>query len=84
VRLFISRSLLRSASFLVQNCAILRNALQNGFVRLSDEKHAAQSRENVRKNSGLNYKSAPLPSELCRQKNAHINFTCAPESGFCP
>ena len=51
---------LLSGNILMQNCAIPRNALQNGFVRLADEKHAAQRRENLRKNSGLNYKSATL------------------------
>jgi len=41
---------------LLQNCAILRNPLQNGFVRLSDEKHAAQNHKKLRKNSLGNYK----------------------------
>jgi len=52
---------------LLQNGAILRNAPQTGFVMLVYEEHAAQHHENLRKNSFLNYKSAALPTELCRQ-----------------
>jgi hypothetical protein len=37
-------------------------------------RNRAQASENARKNSSLNYKSAALPAERCRQKNAaHIN-----------
>src|SRR5204863_9947742 len=65
-----SRSLLRCANFLLQNCAIQRNATRISLVLLSSEKHAAQRDENLRKNSLGNYKSAALPAELCRQKCA--------------
>src|SRR6266705_7160684 len=65
-----SRSLLRCANFLLQNCAIQRNATRISLVLLNSEKHAAQRDENLRKNSLGNYKSAALPAELCRQKCA--------------
>jgi hypothetical protein len=63
---FLSRSLLRSIDFLLQNCAIPRRTLQSGFVRFTYEKHAAQRGEKLRKCFSLNYKSAALPTELCR------------------
>jgi hypothetical protein len=47
-RLF-SRLLLRSGDFLLQNCAIPRNAAQTGLVRFTYEKHATQCSANVRK-----------------------------------
>jgi hypothetical protein len=50
---FISRSFLRSANFLLQNCAIARQRKQIRSVRLTYEKHAAQNHENMRKNSFL-------------------------------
>jgi hypothetical protein len=50
----------RSDKLLLQNCAILHNAPQNGFVRLPSEKHAAQRDEKLRKKSLGNYKSAAL------------------------
>ncbi|PYS68903.1 MAG: hypothetical protein DMF73_15880 [Acidobacteria bacterium] len=55
-----SRSLLRCANFLLQNCAIQRNAMRISLVLLSSEKHAAQCREKLRKSFSLNYKSAAL------------------------
>jgi hypothetical protein len=45
---------LRSGQFFAQNAAILRNALQTAFVRLTYEKDAAQHNENMRKISFLN------------------------------
>jgi hypothetical protein len=36
-------------------------------------RNAVQHSENVRNSLVLNYKSAALPAELCRQKAAHIN-----------
>ena len=63
----VSRSLLRCAKIFVQNCAIQRNVAQNKLVRVTYEKHAVQMREKLRKNSLGNYKSAALPTELCRQ-----------------
>ena len=47
-RLF-SRLFLRSGDFLLQNCAIPRNAAQTGLVRFTYEKHAMQCGANVRK-----------------------------------
>jgi hypothetical protein len=35
--------------------------------------NAVQSSEMMRNSLGLNYKSAALPAELCRQNAAHIN-----------
>jgi hypothetical protein len=35
--------------------------------------NAVQSSEMLRNSLGLNYKSAALPAELCRQNAAHIN-----------
>jgi hypothetical protein len=37
---------------------------------------AVQSSEMLRNSLGLNYKSAALPAELCRQNAAHINARC--------
>ena len=58
--LFLSRSLLRSIDFLLQNCAIQRNAVRIALALLSSEKHAARRREKLRKHRSLNYKSAAL------------------------
>jgi hypothetical protein len=55
-----SRSLLRSDNFLLQHCAIQRNATRISLVLLTSEKQTAQHRENLRKNSLGNYKSAAL------------------------
>jgi hypothetical protein len=41
----------RSDKLLLQNCAILHNAPQNGFVRLPNEKHTVQNSANTRKHS---------------------------------
>src|SRR6266513_120602 len=43
-----SRSLLRSANFLLQNCAILRNAARIGFIPSSYEEQALQTQRNIR------------------------------------
>jgi len=58
----VSRSLLRSAKFLVQNCAIWRNATKITLASLPCEKHATQDCERLRKPFSLNYKSAALTS----------------------
>jgi hypothetical protein len=50
------------------NCAIQRRTLQIELVRFTYEKRAMQSYEKMRNSLGLNYKSAVLPTELCRQK----------------
>jgi hypothetical protein len=55
-----SRSLLRSAKFLPQNRAILRNGLPTSLPLVSSEKHTAQHPEKLRKKPSLNYKSAAL------------------------
>jgi hypothetical protein len=47
---------------LLQNRAILRNAMGTTLPVVSSEKHAAQSPEKPRKESSLNYKSAALIS----------------------
>jgi hypothetical protein len=62
-----SRSLLRSTRFLLQNPVILRNAARISLPLVSSEKHTAQHLEKLRKQSCLNYKSAALPTELCRR-----------------
>ena len=62
-----SRSLLRSTRFLLQNPVILRNAARISLPLVSSEKHIAQHLEKLRKRSCLNYKSAALPTELCRR-----------------
>jgi hypothetical protein len=36
-------------------------------------RNAVQHTENVRNSLVLNYKSAALPAELCRQNAAHVN-----------
>src|SRR6266478_10049888 len=53
----VSRCFLRSANFLLQNCAIPRNAARIGFVPSTYEKQAVQRCENIRNSLGLNYKS---------------------------
>jgi len=55
---------------LLQNSAILRNAVRTSLPLVSSEKHAAQYPEKLRKKPSLNYKSAALPAELCRQGRA--------------
>jgi hypothetical protein len=52
---------------LLQNGANLRDALRILIADLPSVRNAAQVSENARKNSFLNYKSAALPAELCRQ-----------------
>ena len=49
-----SRCFLRSANFLLQNCAIPRNAAHIGFVPSTYEKQAVQRCEKVRNSLGLN------------------------------
>jgi hypothetical protein len=51
---------LRLDSFLLQNCATQRNAALVNCVPSRSEKQTAQHRENLRKNSLGNYKSAAL------------------------
>jgi hypothetical protein len=57
--------------FLLQNRAILRNALRTSLPLVSSKKHAAQRPEKLRKKPSLNYKSAALPAELCRRKKSY-------------
>ena len=61
------RSFLRLDEILLQNCVILRRALQTDLIRRPYQKHAAQRCEKLRNSLGLNYKSAALPAELCRR-----------------
>ena len=61
--------LLRSAKFLLQNRAILRNGLPTSLPLVSSEKHAAQHPEKLRKNPSLNYESPALTAEL----QAHVS-----------
>src|SRR5262249_61780318 len=51
---------LRSDKILLQNSAILRNAVRTSLPLVSSEKHAAQYPEKLRKKLSLNYKSAAL------------------------
>ena len=72
-----SRSLLRSAKFLQQNCAIPRNAVRTSLPLVSSEKHAAQHPEKLRKKPSLNYKSA-APSNTATGvdlKQTHVQTT---------
>jgi len=57
---------LRLDNFWLQNCAIQRTAARITLLRAALGKQATQRCENLRKNSLLNYKSAALPTELCR------------------
>jgi hypothetical protein len=52
---------------LLKNGAIQRNTAQTGSLDASSEKQSAQHRETLSKKSLGNYKSAALPTELCRQ-----------------
>jgi hypothetical protein len=51
---------------LLKNGAIQRNTAQTGSLDASSEKQNAQHRETLSKKSSGNYKSAALPTELCR------------------
>jgi hypothetical protein len=51
---------------LLKNGAIQRNTAQTGSLDASSEKQSAQHRETLSKKSLGNYKSAALPTELCR------------------
>src|SRR6266513_3723875 len=62
------RSVLRSGKILMQNCATLRNAMRKRNYELPSVSNDTQSSETLRNSSGLNYKSAALPAELCRPK----------------
>jgi hypothetical protein len=55
---------LRSGFFWLQDCAILRNALQSRLVRFTYDWHVVQRNENVRNSLGLNYESPALTVEL--------------------
>jgi hypothetical protein len=57
----------------LQNCAILRNALRKRNYQLPTVSNDMQTSETLGKPLLLNYKSAALPAELCRQNAAHIN-----------
>jgi len=57
----------------MQNSATLRNALRKRNDELPSVSNDMQSSETLRNSLGLNYKSAALPTELCRQNAAHIN-----------
>jgi hypothetical protein len=48
--------------------------LELEFVRLTYEKHAAQASEKLRNSLGWNYKSAALPTELCRRSGIRKLF----------
>jgi hypothetical protein len=61
-------SVLRSRKILMQNRATLRNALRKRNYELPSVSNDMQSSEVLRNSLGLNYKSAALPAELCRQK----------------
>jgi hypothetical protein len=63
---------LRLDNFLLQNCAIQRNATRISLRRASSEKNSAQHRENLRKNSLCNYKSAFEASAKAASENAPI------------
>jgi len=49
--------LLQSAKFLLQNCAIRRNATKISLAIVTSDKDAAQYREKLRKSFSLNYES---------------------------
>ena len=64
------RSILRLSKISLQNCAILHNAVRKRNYELPGVSNDMQNSETLRNSLGLNYKSAALPTELCRQKNA--------------
>jgi hypothetical protein len=51
----------------MQNSAIVRNALRKRNCELPSVSNDMQSSETLRNSLGLNYKSAALPTELCRR-----------------
>jgi hypothetical protein len=57
----------------MQNYAMLRNALRKRNYELPGVSNDMQRSETLRNSLGLNYKSAALPAELCRQNAAHTN-----------
>jgi hypothetical protein len=66
------RSVLRSGTILMQNRAILRNALRKRNYELPSVSNDMQSSEVLRNSLGLNYKSAAL-SQLSDQRISAIN-----------
>jgi len=59
-------------NFLLQNCAILRNATRKRNDELLSGSHGMQSSETMRNSLDLNYKSAAL-SQLSDQRISAIN-----------
>jgi hypothetical protein len=58
----------------MQTYEILRNGLQKRRDELPSVSNGMQSSETLHNSLGLNYKSAALPAELCRQKcGAHMH-----------
>ena len=62
-----SRSFSTVCRILAATGCTLRNVARISFLLVGSEKHAAQHLEKPRKKSSLNYKSAALPTELCRR-----------------
>jgi hypothetical protein len=58
----------------MQNCAKYRHTMQIAPVIGISGKQTAQRREKLRKNSLGNYKSAALPTELCRRSGIRKLF----------
>jgi hypothetical protein len=68
----LSRSVLRSEDFWLQNSAILRNALRKRNYELPSVSNDMQSSETLRNSLGSNYKSAALPLSYAGKSAAHI------------
>ena len=59
----------------MQNQATLRNALRKRNHELPGVSNDMQSSERLRNSLGLNYKSAALPTELCRRSHTKAVFS---------
>jgi hypothetical protein len=74
-------SFLRSDEILLQNCAILRDALQIGIAEIPSVRNAVRHCEKLRKNTFLNYESPALTAELQAgraAKREHGGFNARP------
>ena len=65
------RSVLRSSKILMQNSAILRNAVRKQNYELPGVSNDMQSSETLRNSLGLNYESPALTAEL----QARVDYT---------
>src|SRR5262249_6355589 len=69
------RSVPRSGKILMQNCAILRNALRKRNYESPSASNAMQSSGTPRNSLGLNYKSAAQSGRVTAHNGATLYFS---------